>query len=199
MDTNSIYIEMTEAAVNAAMDKFNEFGQTDMVGACGFAWVTINPKHKGNTKLGKEERKVLAALKFEKDWTGKSYQLWDPANYSGQNVDIKEAGARAAAVVLRKHGFDAYAGSRLDQPMVNLNEEYSITGWDPSYKVVFHASWSDYEESGWIAIMENGHRFYSQTGGYCVMADNGEDRWDPQLISEDEAIELMLEWEEHER
>jgi hypothetical protein len=26
-------------------------------GACGFAWVKIQPEHKGNTKLGKIERK----------------------------------------------------------------------------------------------------------------------------------------------
>ena len=35
--------------------------------ACGFAWVTVYPKHKGNTKLGKEERKVLTALGLKKD------------------------------------------------------------------------------------------------------------------------------------
>ena len=114
MDTNAIRIELVTAAAGAAMDKFNEFGQTDMVGACGFAWVTIRPKNKGNTKLGKDERKILAKLGFEKDWTGKSYQLWNPADYSGQNVDIKEAGAKAAAKVLQKYGFDAYSNSRLD-------------------------------------------------------------------------------------
>ena len=82
--------------------------------------------------------------------------------------------------------------------MIDVNEEFGITGWDPSYEVVFRACWSDYEENGWIVIMKKGHRFYSQTGGYCVMCEDNTDRWDPQLISEDEAIELMLEWEEHE-
>jgi hypothetical protein len=53
-------------------------------------------------------------LGFSKDWTGKSYQFWDPARYGGQNIDIKEAGAIAAANVLKKYGFNAYAGSRLD-------------------------------------------------------------------------------------
>ena len=114
MDTITIRIEVHAAAVKAANEQFVKFGRTDMIGACGFAWVTIRPKHKGNTKLGKDERKVLSELGFEKDWTGKTYQLWDPAHYSGQNVDIKEAGARAAAVILRNYGFDAYSGSRLD-------------------------------------------------------------------------------------
>jgi hypothetical protein len=31
-----------------------------------------------------------------------------------QNVDTLEAGAEAAAKVLRKYGFEAYSGSRLD-------------------------------------------------------------------------------------
>jgi hypothetical protein len=31
-----------------------------------------------------------------------------------QNIDCKEAGAQAAAKVLQKYGFTAYAGSRMD-------------------------------------------------------------------------------------
>lgn len=77
---------------------------------------------------------------------------------------------------------------------INLNELHNITGWDPSYEVIFHASWSGYEENGWLAIMQKGTQFYSQTGGYCVMTDDNTDRWDPTLISEDVALELMLEW-----
>ena len=83
-------------------------------GACGFAWVTVYPLHKGNTTLGKAERKVLTALGFRKDWTGKSYELWNPSSYGCQNIDTKEAGANAAAQLLRTHGFKAYSNSRLD-------------------------------------------------------------------------------------
>lgn len=83
-------------------------------GACGFAWVTIYPKHKGNTKAGKEERKILRAMGFELDWTGKSFQMWNPSGLACQNVDAKHQGAHAAALVFRKYGFAAYAGSRLD-------------------------------------------------------------------------------------
>ena len=81
---------------------------------CGFAWVTVYPEHKGNTKLGKAERKILEAMGFRKDWTGKAYELWNPGNYAGQSMDVKEVGAQAYAEVLRTAGFKAYMGSRAD-------------------------------------------------------------------------------------
>ena len=112
VDIETIRIEMLTEAANAANQIHAKRG--DDWGACGFAWTTVYPKHKGTTRDGKTERKVLKELGFSKDWTGKSYQFWDPARYGGQNIDIKEAGAIAAANVLKKYGFDAYAGSRLD-------------------------------------------------------------------------------------
>ena len=113
VDIETIRIEMLTEAANAANALYAKYG-SDQMGACGFAWTTVYPKHKGNTRDGKTERKVLKELGFSKDWTGKAYQFWDPARYGGQNIDIKEAGAIAAANVLKKYGFDAYAGSRLD-------------------------------------------------------------------------------------
>jgi hypothetical protein len=82
--------------------------------ACGFAWVTVYPEHKGNTRLGKAERAELTALGFRKDYTGKAYELWNPAKYACQNVDTLYAGAEAAAALLRSYGWAAYANSRLD-------------------------------------------------------------------------------------
>ena len=104
---------LTEA--KAAADKFfqDKLGGVDAY-ACGFAWVTVYPEHKGNTKAGREERKVLESLGMRKDWTGKAYEIWNPSGHGCQNVDTKEAGAVAAANVLKKYGFKAYAGSRLD-------------------------------------------------------------------------------------
>jgi len=81
---------------------------------CGFAWVTVYPEHKGNTRAGKAERKILEAMGFRKDWTGKAYELWNPGNYAGQSMDVKEVGAQAYAEVLRTAGFNAYMGSRAD-------------------------------------------------------------------------------------
>ncbi len=83
-------------------------------GPCGFAWVTIKPKHKGNTKLGREERKTIRALGFKLDWTEKAFELWNPADLGVQNVESKYAGARAAAVMLTDLGFNATARDRLD-------------------------------------------------------------------------------------
>jgi len=89
----------------------NEYGEPMY---CGFAWVTVYPEHKGNTRAGKAERKILEAMGFRKDWTGKAYELWNPGNYAGQSMDVKEVGAQAYAEVLRTAGFNAYMGSRAD-------------------------------------------------------------------------------------
>jgi hypothetical protein len=112
MNPIAIRNEMLEQAAEAAEAKLREIGGDRY--ACGFAWTTIYPEHKGNTRAGKVERKILEEIGFRKDWTGKAYEFRNPSQWPGQNIDVKEAGARAAAEVLRKYGFTAYAGSRLD-------------------------------------------------------------------------------------
>ena len=112
MNTVAVVNEMLEQAAEVAEAKLREIGGDRY--ACGFAWVTIYPEHKGNTTAGRAERKIIEAMGFCKDYTGKAYEYWNPSKWGGQNVDVKEAGARAAANVLRKYGFKAYAGSRLD-------------------------------------------------------------------------------------
>jgi len=114
LDTEAIKNEMLEQAHIAAMDLLNTRYQGRDAGGCGFAWVTIYPEHKGNTTAGRAERKVIQAMGFRKDWTGKAYEFWNPSEWGGQNIDVKEAGANAAAIVLRKYYFNAHAGSRLD-------------------------------------------------------------------------------------
>ena len=105
---NEIVREAQEAAHEAAMDFFQtQLGGQDQY-ACGFAWTNIYGV-KGNTKLGK----MLKAAGVRQDYT-KAFQLWNPAKMPVQNVDTLEEGARAAAEVFRKYGFEAYAGSRLD-------------------------------------------------------------------------------------
>jgi hypothetical protein len=96
-------------AAYAASDEFFrvKLGGVDQY-ACGFAWINIF-KVKGNTKLGR----MLKAAGVRQDYT-KTFQLWNPAGYPVQNIDTLEVGARAAAEVFRKYGFEAYAGSRLD-------------------------------------------------------------------------------------
>ena len=109
-----VHAEAT-AQATAAVDKFfNDVLKGEDQFACGFAWVTVYPENKGNTKLGKAERAGLESIGFSKDWTGKAWQLWNPGNYAGQNIDAKEEGAQVYANVMKSYGFNAYAGSRLD-------------------------------------------------------------------------------------
>ena len=114
MDLQAIVTEMKTEAAAASRTLADKYYEGRDGGACGFAWVEVYPKNKGNTKLGKQERTVLKEMGFRLDWTGKAFQLWDPAGWPGQSIDIKEAGATAAANVLRKYGFRAYSAGRLD-------------------------------------------------------------------------------------
>ena len=113
--TQTLTQELITATAFDAADKFEQkHFPNGGWGMCGFAWVTVYPEHKGNTRLGKAERVELKRLGFEKDWTGKAYQMWNPSKYATQNVDTLEAGAQAAAQLLQAAGYKAYAGSRLD-------------------------------------------------------------------------------------
>jgi hypothetical protein len=114
MDHMNIVAKATEDAFVAAKEFLNYHMNGEDCGMCGFAWVNIKPKHKGNTKLGKEERKILREMGFELDWTGKEFSWWNPSGLRVQNMDCKEVGARAAAKVLCEAGFDAYSMSRFD-------------------------------------------------------------------------------------
>lgn len=74
-------------------------------GACGFAWVVIRP---GNCSFAKWLRKNdLASQHY-----GGGVSVW--VHQFNQSISRKEAYADAFAEVLRKHGLNAYAGSRLD-------------------------------------------------------------------------------------
>ena len=103
-----IVVEAKTAANYKAKEYINDVLKGEDNFPCGFAWVEIYGI-KGNTKLGKQMK--LAGL--EKSYNG-SYNIWNPSNVNFQNVDCKEAGAQAAADILKKYGFTAYAGSRLD-------------------------------------------------------------------------------------
>ena len=105
--------EAQEAAYEAADRVHKEQYQGVDQGACGFAWVNIysygDSKIKGNTRIGK----MMKAAGVRQDHT-RAFQIWNPSGYPVQNLDVLEAGARAAAETFQKYGFTAYAGSRLD-------------------------------------------------------------------------------------
>ena len=105
---NEIVAEAKDAAHQAATNYFHQVLRGQDRFACGFAWVNIYGV-KGNTKLGK----MLKAAGVRQDYT-KAFQIWNPSGLGVQNIDVKEAGADAAAECLRNFGFNASAGSRLD-------------------------------------------------------------------------------------
>lgn len=111
MEIQELHEKATVAARTAADDLYGKIGERY---PCGFAWVTYYPKNKGNTVAGKAERKLFESIGFSKDWTGKAWQLWNPAKHITQNVDVKEAGAEAYAKLFREAGYAVHAGSRLD-------------------------------------------------------------------------------------
>ena len=113
-DLKTIMQEAKTAAAIAAqsfLDDWNASTGGNQYGEpmyCGFAWVNIY-NIKGNTKLGR----AMKQAGYTKDYTG-AYQIYNPAGYGGQSMDVKEAGARAAAQVFENYGFTAYPGGRAD-------------------------------------------------------------------------------------
>ena len=108
-ETLKIIISEAKTAANKASMKYlDETLKGEDNYPCGFAWVNIFGV-KGNTKQGK----AFKAAGLEKDYSG-AYSIWNPGDVNVQNVDVKEAGASAAAEVFKSYGFKAYSGSRLD-------------------------------------------------------------------------------------
>ena len=101
-------VALAKDAAYRAADAYEHDVMQGRWGACGFAWVNIY-KIKGNTKIGRK----LKAAGVDQSWD-RSFQIWNPSGYPTQNIDTLEAGARAAAEVFKRYGFEAYAGSRLD-------------------------------------------------------------------------------------
>ena len=75
---------------------------------CGFAWVNIKPARGQFVKVMKKMK-----LGRTDDYYG-GYTVWNPSEWNGQNMDVKEAGARAFAAELRKHGLKCSVATRLD-------------------------------------------------------------------------------------
>lgn len=113
---NTIH-QMIREAKEAAYEAAEQFESTHFPnggwGPCGFAWTTLyefqGKRIKGNTKIGR----LLKKAGIDQNWQ-RTFEIWNPSGYPTQNVDTLEAGARAAADVFKKYGFEASAGSRLD-------------------------------------------------------------------------------------
>ena len=109
-----VIAEAKEAAMISTTDYVQNVLGGDDAYPCGFAWVTIyehdGKKIRKNSKIGKA---LEAAGAKKSDWEG-GFKIWNPSGTMLQNLDCKEAGARAAADVLQKYGFTAYAAGRMD-------------------------------------------------------------------------------------
>jgi hypothetical protein len=69
--------------------------------------------------------------------------------------------------------------------------------YNAEFVPVWHAAWSDYEESAYIYILQKGDQYYVQQGGYSVVADDNTDYWSPYPVSDAELWEILVDWEEH--
>ena len=102
---NAAVAEAQQAAAQAAQDYIRQHGEDWY---CGFAWVTVYEK--GSTKLGR----ALLKSGFKKAYGG-GLQMWNPSGHGTQSMSVKEAGAYAAAKILKERlGVTAYAGGRAD-------------------------------------------------------------------------------------
>lgn len=95
-----------EAAKAAAKAELAKWGNRD-VGACGFGWVEINPA-RGRLISAMKERD-MGSKHWKRGWT-----VWDPSQWAGQNIDVKERAAYAFAKVLNDAGYNATGCSRMD-------------------------------------------------------------------------------------
>jgi hypothetical protein len=100
----SIHNTAVAAAQKATAEFLARHGDRD---ACGFAWVVV--REKGSTKLGR----ALKSVGFRPEYGG-GLSIWNPSGSGTQSITAKEDGAIAYAKVLKQHGIEAHAASRLD-------------------------------------------------------------------------------------
>ena len=67
---------------------------------------------------------------------------------------------------------------------------------DQSFVTLWGASWSDYSGAGWIVILEREGQLYTLEGGVHPEAISNEPEWNPILVSYEEAMRELEEWEE---
>jgi hypothetical protein len=116
----AVYAEAVAAATAAIRDYFANGGREGPLN-CGFAWVNVRPATgKFINWCKKQSGHAYGSKAHSGGWTFWAPGKWPTAEEAGvpviyeQDVDVKQAGARAFAAVLRDNGLDAHAASRLD-------------------------------------------------------------------------------------
>ncbi|NBR91502.1 MAG: hypothetical protein EBS68_16650 [Rhodobacteraceae bacterium] len=94
----------------AALLETQWYKESEWGGACGFAWVEIQPATSTFVKYLKSAG--IGRKGYPKGWAIWAHPAVPPKK--AQDVGLKEAWARAVAAKLREHGIEAYAASRLD-------------------------------------------------------------------------------------
>jgi hypothetical protein len=111
----AILAEAEAAAVEAI--KANAGRENRFAFDCGFAWAVIEDGRSDLYKAAKQAKSGEPGY-GHKNYGAPGWQVWMPgrhgSGFNGQSVGIFEAGARAFAEVLKKHGFAAHWSSRLD-------------------------------------------------------------------------------------
>lgn len=79
--------------------------------------------------------------------------------------------------------------------MKSLRDAYGDR-YDSSFTPVWKGYWCTYEENGWCYVLEKDGQLYILDYMYSVMSDDNERYWDPYPVTEEEALERMIEWEE---
>jgi hypothetical protein len=101
--------EIIEEALGAARQATDaHIAQVNSQYPCGFAWVNIKPA-RGKLVSELKKRKLGST-----DLYSGGYTIWNPSGHYTQNMFSKLDGAEAFAAVLRKHGINAAAYSRMD-------------------------------------------------------------------------------------
>lgn len=122
MDYRAIWNEAQEAARVAAEEVGQRMGDG---GSCGYAWVSITPARgpfitwckAQNAEANKGVERGRERYPFGEPFGYKpGWQIWGPGNYGGQCLCAKEAGAKAFAETLARHGIpgDIWDQSRVD-------------------------------------------------------------------------------------
>jgi hypothetical protein len=80
----------------------------------------------------------------------------------------------------------------------DLNFVTRLPGYDGSFELIHFVQWSDFEEHQWVGILRRSGLLYEIGGGAGGCRPDTKESFSPILISEPDALKLMLEWEEFE-
>ena len=79
----------------------------------------------------------------------------------------------------------------------DLQEIYGEVPNLDEYHIVHHDFWCGYEDSGHMFILQKGSQYFMQSWQCSPYSDSNEPEWAPDVISYDEALEEIADWESY--